>query len=215
MHSQGIFCTGFPLFVASCCAQKLSTLLPEIHPILSIQACTAPEQCTTLNTAVTFDANWRWIHTVDNVVNCFEGNEWRPESCPDPMTCLDICALEGTDYPYEHGIITTGDALTLKHANIGSFIRNVASRVFLMASDIKYQMFSLLNQKFTFDVDVSKVPCGLNGALYLTAMHEDGGTTKYPSNTAGAKYGAGYCDSKYPRNLKSIDGQVRLRVMHN
>ena len=38
-----------------------------------------------------------------------------------------------------------------------------------------YYMFKLKNKEFTFDVDVSELPCGLNGALYFVEMEEDGG----------------------------------------
>ena len=61
-------------------------------------------------------------------------------------------------------------------------------------SQTEYQTFNMLNQEFTFDVDVSQLPCGLNGALYLSSMDADGGMSKYPNNKAGAKYGTGYCD---------------------
>jgi len=47
-------------------------------------------------------------------------------------------------------------------------------------------------------VDVSKVPCGVNGALYFSEMSVDGGASDL--NTAGAKYGTGYCDAQCPRN---------------
>jgi len=48
---------------------------------------------------------------------------------------------------------------------------NVGSRVYLMdTADSKYQMFNLLNQEFTVDIDVSGLPCGLNGALYFVSM---------------------------------------------
>lgn len=33
-------------------------------------------------------------------------------------------------------------------------------------------MFKLLNQEFTFDVDVSQLPCGVNGALYFVEMDQ-------------------------------------------
>lgn len=79
-----------------------------------------------------------------------------------------------------------------------------------MESDTKYQMFTLLGNEFTFDVDVSNLPCGLNGALYFVSMDQDGGASKYPSNKAGAKYGTGYCDSQCPRDLKFINGEVSL-----
>ncbi|PLW06683.1 hypothetical protein PCANC_25185 [Puccinia coronata f. sp. avenae] len=39
----------------------------------------------------------------------------------------------------------------------------------------KYFMFKLKNREFSFTVDVFKLPCGLNGALYFSAMDEDGG----------------------------------------
>jgi cellulose 1,4-beta-cellobiosidase len=85
---------------------------------------------------------------------------------------------------------------------------NVGSRLFLMEDDSTYQIFKLLNQEFTFDVDVSALPCGLNGALYFVAMDADGGMSKYENNKAGAKYGTGYCDAQCPRDLKFINGQV-------
>jgi cellulose 1,4-beta-cellobiosidase len=37
-------------------------------------------------------------------------------------------------------------------------------------------MFKLKNKEFTFTVDVSNMPCGLNGALYFVEMPEDGGS---------------------------------------
>lgn len=57
-------------------------------------------------------------------------------------------------------------------------------------------MFKLANREFTFDVDASTLECGLNGAIYLSEMDEDGGSSKYPNNKAGAKYGTGYCDAQ-------------------
>jgi cellulose 1,4-beta-cellobiosidase len=70
-------------------------------------------------------------------------------------------------------------------------------------------VFNLLGNEFTMDVDVSKLGCGLNGAVYFVSMDADGGMSKYSGNKAGAKYGTGYCDSQCPRDLKFIDGIVR------
>ena len=43
-------------------------------------------------------------------------------------------------------------------------------------------MSNLLNKEFTFDVDVSSLDCGLNGALYFVEMEADGGKSKFPTN---------------------------------
>jgi cellulose 1,4-beta-cellobiosidase len=43
-------------------------------------------------------------------------------------------------------------------------------------------MFKLLNREFTFDVDVSNLPCGLNGALYFVEMEKDGGMASHATN---------------------------------
>lgn len=67
--------------------------------------------------------------------------------------------------------------------------------------------FALANREFTFDVDVSKLPCGLNGALYFSEMPADGGMSKYPGNKVGANYGTGYCDAQCPHDLKFINGE--------
>ena len=64
-----------------------------------------------------------------------------------------------------------------------------------MEDEDHYKMFQMKNMEITFDVDVSKLPCGMNGALYFVEMDSDGGKSKYDTNEAGAKYGTGYCNS--------------------
>lgn len=86
--------------------------------------------------------------------------------------------------------------------------KNIGSRVYLLETDTKYQMFNLLNQEFTFDVDMSQLPCGLNGAVYFVSMDADGGMAKNPNNKAGAKFGTGYCDTQCPHDIKFISGEV-------
>ena len=46
-------------------------------------------------------------------------------------------------------------------------------------------------------MSVSKVPCGINGALYLSEMSPIAGTNAL--NAAGAKYGTAYCDARCPK----------------
>ena len=117
-----------------------------------------------------------------------QGNSWDTTLCPDGVTCAKNCALDGADYEGIYGIDASSGSLSLT-LKTGS---NVGSRVYLMASDDKnYEMFYLKNKEFTFDVDVSGLPCGLNGALYFVTMPEDGGTSEFSGNKAGAKYGTG------------------------
>ena len=73
----------------------------------------------------------------------------------------------------------------------GPYSRNVGGRTYLMDTDDSYKVFKLLNKEFTFDVDVSNLPCGLNGALYFVEMDADGGKAKFPTNEAGAALGTG------------------------
>lgn len=186
--------------------QQIGTQLAEVHPTLTWQQCTTGGTCTSTSGSVVLDANWRWVHTTTGYTNCYTGNTWDATICPDPTTCAENCALDGADYSGTYGITTSGDALTLDFVT-GT---NVGSRVYLMASDTEYEMFQVLNNEFTFDVDVSKLGCGLNGALYFSEMDADGGMSKYPNNKAGAQYGTGYCDSQCPQDLKFINGAVRF-----
>ncbi|KAJ1305183.1 hypothetical protein OPQ81_000214 [Rhizoctonia solani] len=165
------------------------------------------QQVGTQKAEVVLDANWRWVHTTSGYTNCYTGQKWDSSICPDGVTCAKNCAVDGADYQGTYGITTSGNALTLKFVTKGDGT-NVGSRVYLMASDdTKYEMFKLKNQEFTFDVDVSNLPCGLNGALYFAEMDADGGMAKYPNNKAGAKYGTGYCDAQCPKDIKFINGE--------
>jgi len=185
--------------------QQIGTNKAEVHPTLPSQKCTS-SGCTTVSTSVVLDANWRWLHTTTGYTNCYTGNAWDTTLCPDGVTCAKNCAVDGADYSGTYGITTSGNALTLKFVT-GS---NIGSRVYLMASDSSYQVFKLLNQEFTFDVDMSNLPCGLNGALYFSQMDADGGMAKQPNNKAGAKYGTGYCDAQCPHDLKFINGEANV-----
>ncbi|KAJ3483010.1 hypothetical protein NLI96_g6591 [Meripilus lineatus] len=187
--------------------QQVGTQQAETHPSLPAQQCTKSGGCKTLSTSVVLDSNWRWLHTTSGYTNCYTGNTWDASLCPDPATCAKNCALDGANYSGTYGITTSGNALTLKFVT-GA---NIGSRVYLMSSDTQYQMFKLKNQEFTFDVDMSNLPCGLNGALYLVEMDADGGMAKYPTNKAGAKYGTGYCDSQCPHDIKFINGEANVQ----
>jgi len=189
-------------------AQLVGTYQTETHPSLNWQRCTSGGSCQNVAGSVVLDSNWRWVHKSGDYTNCYTGNSWNETVCGDNASCATNCALDGADYTGTYGITTSGNALTLKFIQPNNNGKNIGSRVYLMASDSKYEMFKLLNQEFTFDVDLSNLPCGLNGALYFSAMDEDGGMSRFPTNKAGAKYGTGYCDSQCPRDIKFINGEV-------
>lgn len=197
---------------AAATAQQAGTLTTETHPALTVSICTA-SGCKTSAQSIVLDSNWRWLHTTSGYTNCYTGNSWDATLCPDGTKCAANCALDGADYKGVYGISTSGNALKLSFVTKGtgaSAGTNIGSRNYLMAagSTTKYQMLKLLNKEFTFDVDVSNLPCGLNGALYFSEMDEDGGMSKYSTNKAGAKYGTGYCDAQCPQDIKFINGVV-------
>ncbi|KAF7296285.1 Glucanase [Mycena chlorophos] len=117
------------------------------------------------------------------------------------------------NWRWTHEGTSGGNALTLKFVTFGQQ-ENIGSRVYLLNSGgTAYQPFDFVNKEFvplthhSFDVDVSQLPCGLNGALYFVQMDTDGGVAKSNGlNKAGPKYGTGYCDSQCPRDLKFIQG---------
>ncbi|EIW64214.1 cellobiohydrolaseI [Trametes versicolor FP-101664 SS1] len=197
--------------LATVYGQQVGTLTAESHPRLTMQQCTSANNCQTQQHSVVLDSNWRWLHSTSGSTNCYTGNTWDASLCPDATTCAANCALDGADYAGTYGITTSGNALTLKFVTQGPYSKNIGSRVYLMdANDQKYEMFNMKNQEFTFDVDMSNLPCGLNGALYFVEMDADGGAARFPTNKAGSKYGTGYCDTQCPQDIKFINGQANI-----
>ena len=195
-------------FVSLAVGQLVGTNTAEVHPSMTWQQCTALNSCTTKNGKVVIDSNWRWVHDKNSATNCYTGNTWNSQLAPSNTQCAVNCALEGADYVATYGATASGNSLQLKFVTKGQYATNIGSRLYMMETDDSYQMYYLLNQEFSFDVDLSNLPCGLNGALYFVAMDKDGGKSKYSTNQAGAKYGTGYCDAQCPRDLKFINGQV-------
>lgn len=98
----------------------------------------------------------------------------------------------------------------------GQYGANIGSRIYLLeSSGDKYYQFKLKNREFTFEVDVSNLPCGVNGALYFVEMESDGGKSKHSGNKAGAKYGTGYCDAQCPKDVKWIYGEANSKEWNN
>jgi hypothetical protein len=82
-----------------------------------------------------------------------------------------------------------------------------------MANATKYQTFNLLSKEIAFDIDVSTLDCVYSSCLYFVAMDADGGSAKRPVDTAGSKYGTGYCDASCPRAVKWINGEVMRTLL--
>jgi cellulose 1,4-beta-cellobiosidase len=209
MLSVSSLSRGLALAGTVAMAQQPGTLQPEVHPELWMQECSA-NGCSWEKGSVVMDANWRWVEK--GGTNCYtDENTWDPALCPDGQTCAQNCAIEGADYEATYGVTTNTykDGVDLKFVTEGKYSSNFGSRLYLMDSDSTYKMFKLKNREFSFDVDVSTLTCGLNGALYFVEMDEHGDYDGV-NNKAGAKYGTGYCDAQCPHDIKWMKGEANL-----
>jgi cellulose 1,4-beta-cellobiosidase len=187
-------------------SQQPGRLTQEIHPKLQTQRCAQATGCVQANTSIVLDSNFRWIHDVGGYTNCIaEG--FNQTICPDAKTCAKNCALEGVDYA-SYGVKTNGDAVSMNLFVRKNNALSVSSpRIYLFDEDARhYSIFKLLNREFTFDVDLSKVGCGVNGALYFSEMSPSGHEDEL--NKAGASYGTGYCDAQCPKE-NFVRGRVQ------
>ena len=153
-------------------AWKPGTQKQEYHAPFSWQKCEAGNQCSSVQGSVVMDKNWRWKH--DGMLEGVQQSEWLSN----------------------YGVTVSGNSARLNFVVVNPYAVDIGSRFYLLESDTRYQIFKLLGQEFSFDVDVSNVPCSVNGAFYLVEMDADGGMAKNSSETAGAKYGTGYCDAQ-------------------
>jgi cellulose 1,4-beta-cellobiosidase len=201
------------LLATTVIAQIPGPLTPEVHPALTSYKCTTAGGCKAQKTSIVLDANYRWLHNAEGYTNCVTTG-FNPDFCPDVETCAKTCSLEGVDYA-SYGIHASGDALTLniyKTDPVTNVTSGSSPRVYLLEDDDTYVHFQLLNQEFSFDVDVSEVPCGINGALYFSEMNAKG--DKNELNQAGARYGTGYCDAQCP-SQNFIKGVVSISCPHS
>ncbi|KAF2846584.1 glycoside hydrolase family 7 protein [Plenodomus tracheiphilus IPT5] len=167
----------------------------ENHPPLLTYKCTKAGGCKPLNTAVVLDSSMHSIHQKKNASSsCGNGGTGvDPAVCPDEKTCAANCIIEGIKDYGAYGVKTQGENLQLDMLKADG--SSASPRIYLLAEDGKnYEMLKLTGKEFSFDVDVSKLPCGMNGALYLSEMEADGG--RQALNPAGAAYGTGYCDAQ-------------------
>lgn len=167
----------------------------EVHPKLTTYKCTKAGGCVAQDTSIVLDSLSRPLYQV-NAPSFDCGSVGGPPNitaCPDVETCFENCVMEGLDDYTPFGVYADGDSVRLDMLN--DDLDALFPRIYLLAEDDEnYEMLQLTGQEFTFDVDVSKLPCGMNGALYLSEMEAEGG--KGELNNGGAAYGTGYCDAQ-------------------
>lgn len=203
----------FPLYVAVFGFMAVATAQhvgcnPEVHPKLTTWQCTKESGCIPKTLAVVLESSKRPLYQVDAPqYGCgSQGSPPNTTACPSVEVCQKSCVMQGIANYSTIGVIT--DGATLYMDQLSNNLTKLSPRVYLLAEDEQsYEMIQLLDQEFSFDVDVSKLPCGMNGALYFSEMDKTGG--KDAINTGGASYGTGYCDAQcyiYP----FINGKVGL-----
>jgi len=189
-------------------AQQAGTQTREVHPQIWTEECTA-SGCSYERNGIVMDANWRWVNKGGR--NCYKDNDWVSGLCSDPLQCAMDCEIDGADYMGTYGVKTNRykDGVELAYVTESRYSANYGSRLYVMDSEDTYKMYKLKNREFSITVDVSNLPCGLNGAIYFVEMDKKGDWDGR-SNTAGAKYGTGYCDAQCPHDIKFIKGEANL-----
>lgn len=159
MHSK-FLSVGLAVSLLANLAKSQSS---EQHPLLPTWKCTSSAGCIQQNTSIVLDKDSKYA-----------------QGTPGSRTAADYAAM---------GVSTSGNALSLSHyVKSGNKLNPASPRVYLLGDDGKYVMMKLLGQEISVDVDYSDVPCGENGAFYLSEMAADG--------RGNAAAGTGYCDAQ-------------------
>lgn len=185
--------------------QQIGTT-PESHPQLTTWTCKTGGGCTQQSTSVVIDFNYHYIHEKNGSTSC------TTSSYNSDASYYNNCVIEGTSNYTSLGVATSNTSLTLHHyVQSSTGLTSSSPRVYLLAPDGKeYSMLKLLGQEISYDADVSALPCGENGALYLSEMSADGGRSS--TNPGGATYGSGYCDAQCPLS-SFFDGAVNTKSL--
>jgi cellulose 1,4-beta-cellobiosidase len=195
-------------------AQNAPENTQESHPRLNFGDCDA-NGCTSTPGEVVLDANWRWLHQQNGFTNCFDNGQWSVSSQSEANSCV-LEGITSDGYLGTYGAQTTNnfDTLDLDYVTTHEYGTNVGTRTYLMSSPTEYFLPKFAGEdsyvEFSFDVDVSKLPCGLNGALYFSEMNANG-DLGVGDNKAGAELGTGYCDAQCPKDIKYINGNANYQ----
>lgn len=159
------FKLSFISIVGSLLASIPAAQSSEAYPSLPTWKCTTSGGCLQQNTSIVLDENSKLA-----------------TNAAGSRTMADYTAM---------GVSTSGDALTMyQYVKTGGTVTSASPRVYLLGANGEYVMMSLLNQEISVDVDYSNLPCGENGAFYLSEMAANGGSG------GGAGAGYGYCDAQ-------------------
>ncbi|EGY16661.1 hypothetical protein VD0002_g1226 [Verticillium dahliae] len=163
------------------------------HPPIKTWKCSHADGCVEKTNYIVLDSLIHPVYQAANGENCGSWGNAPPKSaCPNKEECAENCVMEAIKDYEPYGVKTSGSSLTLHQLFEG---RQVSPRVyFLDETKQEYEMLQLTGNEFTFDVDVSRLPCGMNSALYLSEMLADGGKSEL--NKGGANFGTGYCDAQ-------------------
>ena len=207
MASRFVLAASAALAIRSVTAQQPGSI-PENHPALTTYKCTTAGGCVAQKTSLVIDWGNHRLEQADGSA-CPVSNT--SAVCSDNESCNKNCVVQGVDYA-KAGVRTSGDAVTLnQYVSNGNGGYNAASpRVYLLdPSGQEYENVKLTNQELTWDVELSTLPCGMNGALYLSEMAMSGGKS---ATNPGAAYGSGYCDAQCPK-LTWFNGTVNNGVL--
>ncbi|KAI0593524.1 cellulase [Biscogniauxia sp. FL1348] len=167
---------------------------PDTHPELTTYRCTVAGGCTEATNYIVLDSNAHGVHQVsDSSLGCGDwGSGPDPTACPTVEACAENCVMEGvTDYSTV-GVTTNGTSLRLLQI-VDGVVKS--PRIYLLDEQKEeYEMVKFTGGEFTFDIDATHLPCGMNSALYLSEMLPDGGKSEL--NPGGAAWGTGYCDAQ-------------------
>ncbi|KAI0009545.1 glycoside hydrolase family 7 protein [Xylariaceae sp. FL0662B] len=185
----------------------------ETHPKLTTERCTKVDGCVKHETSIVLDASFHALRAKDGTASCggYGGAAWSPELCPDREACARNCVFDAAAYE-TNGVRANGSTLVLNQYmdRDGVAAVPVSPRAYLLNDEgdgENYAVLYLKDQEISFDVDVSKLVCGMNGALYLSEMNATGARSAL--NPAGARYGTGYCDAQCPV-LPFINGVANM-----
>jgi cellulase len=165
----------------------------EVHPKITTYRCDKHRGCKKETNYIVLDSLTHPVHQVSSTLGCGDwGNKPNATACPDKESCAKNCIMEPIADYSQYGVTTTGTSLRLQQVLNG---KTVSPRVYLLEKNKdRYEMLRLTGNEFTFEVDATKLPCGMNSALYLSEMHPTGARSKL--NPGGATFGTGYCDAQ-------------------